>query len=167
MDLYALLQAVQTKTGVLTAFGGHAAAVGFSLPADWIDDLRIAFATVAQDVRVDAHIDADAPLHLHELTQPFIADLKRLEPFGQANPEPIFFLRDVHIGDVQTMGAQQQHLRARVKEGTGRGYSLVAFGEGERVAEWLERTKRHLLVNVEENRYRDMVQIQMRLVEAK
>ncbi|MCI0184473.1 single-stranded-DNA-specific exonuclease RecJ [Sulfoacidibacillus ferrooxidans] len=168
VDLYALLQAVQAQTSVFTAFGGHAAAAGFSLPADRINDLRSAWATVAQGIEWEPpHIDVDAPLHVHELTPQFITDLKRLEPFGQANPEPIFFLRDVHIGDVQTMGAKQQHLRARVKEGTGPSYSLVAFGEGERIAQWLERTQRHVLVHVEENRYRDMAQIQMRWVEAK
>jgi single-stranded-DNA-specific exonuclease len=37
--------------------------------------------------------------------------LKRLEPFGSGNPEPLFGFENLEVQGVQTMGKNQQHLK--------------------------------------------------------
>ncbi len=53
----------------------------------------------------------DAPLELDELSYEFVDDLHQLEPFGQGNPEPIFFVKNVKISSTQTIGSERKHLK--------------------------------------------------------
>ena len=79
-------------------FGGHAHAVGFSLPSDRLDDLRSRLAThsalhLTPDVLTPT-LAYDAELPLSALTPDLFRWLERLAPFGHGNPEPVFLLRN-------------------------------------------------------------------------
>jgi single-stranded-DNA-specific exonuclease len=74
-------------------FGGHAHAVGFSLPTERLDDLRRAL-----NLHAETHLNPenlvptlqiDAELPPAELTRELLAWLDRLAPFGHSNPEPV------------------------------------------------------------------------------
>ncbi|WP_456057548.1 DHHA1 domain-containing protein [Alicyclobacillus dauci] len=90
-DLYRALSDVQAKDGIFGAFGGHSAAAGFSLPLSHVGKLRNAFWTAGEewwdDEASDASYIVDAPINLHQLTISLLDGLKRLEPFGQGNPD--------------------------------------------------------------------------------
>jgi len=82
-----------------TAFGGHDAAVGVTVPAgDWDafrETLRSAFAASRDDAEWENHAMADAELTAGEVTAELAACLARFEPHGAANPRPVFLLRDL------------------------------------------------------------------------
>ena len=87
--------------GIFTRFGGHAHAVGFSLPSLHLENLR---------TRMRAHTDAalttavlnpailcDGELTLAEITPGLWHWLERCGPFGNAHAEPIFLTRGVAL----------------------------------------------------------------------
>ena len=53
--------------------------------------------------------------------------MRKLEPFGNGNPEPVFLLKDMFVLDVTKMGDEQQHLRMLVRDDQGRTLKLIAF----------------------------------------
>jgi single-stranded-DNA-specific exonuclease len=86
---------------VFTRFGGHAHAVGFSLPSERLAELRERMAAIA-----GVHFAAEAPVEsLHfdvevefaEITDEFEGWLCRCAPFGNGNPEPLFVSRSMTI----------------------------------------------------------------------
>lgn len=89
------------QTTLFHRFGGHAHAVGFSLPAAGLAELR---------TRMSAHsllhltsealvpeIVVDAELAVGELTVDLARWMERLQPFGMGNPEPVFFTRGLTL----------------------------------------------------------------------
>jgi single-stranded-DNA-specific exonuclease len=89
-------------TGTLfTRFGGHAHAVGFSLPSDRIDLLRqrmqIYGSTRLTHDTLTPSLQCDAEVQLRDLTQDFFDWLTRCEPFGIGNREPIFVTRGLTL----------------------------------------------------------------------
>ena len=44
-----------------------------------------------------------------DLTMALADELKVLEPYGEANPEPVFGLRDVYFSDARPMGVDGRH----------------------------------------------------------
>jgi single-stranded-DNA-specific exonuclease len=79
-------------------FGGHAHAVGFSLPSDRLPMLRTridAYAAVHLNSSIlIPQLEYDAELALGEITPELFAWITRLAPFGNGNPEPLFFTRN-------------------------------------------------------------------------
>ena len=112
----------------LERFGGHAAAVGFTIKPEKVEALRASFADAtaprpgessARFPQVDCVIDGNTfPL-------PSVRDLWRLEPLGEKNHEPLFALEDARLLSVNAVGQEEAHLKLRVKVGS---QTLEAFG---------------------------------------
>jgi single-stranded-DNA-specific exonuclease len=88
-----LLNALEDCGALFTRYGGHAHAVGFSLPSSRVSELRIQLDKYARarltlaDFEPMLNIDAELPLE--QITPQLFEVLRKLEPFGAGNPEPI------------------------------------------------------------------------------
>ena len=91
----------ESATPLFHRFGGHAHAVGFSLPSERLPLLRervklYAAARLHPDLLVP-QIAYDAELGFDDLTADFADWLARCAPFGMDNPEPVFLTRNATI----------------------------------------------------------------------
>ena len=79
-------------------FGGHAHAVGFSLPSERLpllrDRMKSYTSTRLTPALLAAQLDYDAELSLAGITSELMSWIARLAPFGIANPEPVFLTRN-------------------------------------------------------------------------
>jgi single-stranded-DNA-specific exonuclease len=94
IPVFHLLQALESCGSLFTRYGGHAHAVGFSLPTSRVPQLQeqldsYARARLTLDDFVPV-VNIDADLAMEAVTPQFIAALSKLEPFGTGNPEPLF-----------------------------------------------------------------------------
>jgi single-stranded-DNA-specific exonuclease len=113
------LSAVHGEDGLLTRFGGHAHAVGFSLPSESVGELRermVRFAEAQEVSTTDAgSMDFDSELRLAEITVEFLAALEQLGPFGIGNAEPVFVSRGLRlVNAAKVVGGR--HLRLLLQE---------------------------------------------------
>src|SRR5208337_2669648 len=96
-----LLNALESCAELFTRFGGHAHAVGFSMPAARLPELcaRLDAYARARLTLADFEpiIDLDAELPLDQITPDLFQALRRLEPFGMGNPEPVFAARNLRL----------------------------------------------------------------------
>ncbi len=82
---------------LFTRFGGHAHAVGFSLPSHRLPALRArlrthALATLRPEL-LSPCLECDLELDPADLTLDLLRWLERCEPFGMGNPEPLLLAR--------------------------------------------------------------------------
>jgi single-stranded-DNA-specific exonuclease len=101
VDGFQLLNAIESCADLFTRFGGHAFAVGFALPAASLPELKRRLRLYAEE-----HLAAREPeqllrihaeLPLDRITPVLVGWLRRLEPFGHGNPEPVFVARRVRL----------------------------------------------------------------------
>jgi len=96
-----MFEALEANKDLLISFGGHACAAGLSLKQENVALLkqrledRIAQLLTPQDLTLK--INLEACVDLSELGRIFMNDLRRLEPFGNANPEPTFLIQNVRL----------------------------------------------------------------------
>ena len=114
-DGYNVHDALAAASEHLVRFGGHAAAGGFTVKPGAFEAFRAAFTTACAKQRKEHALDADARdfdgwVEPGDLTPGLYADLRRLEPFGEGNPEPVFGLRGVTLREVRGMGVEGRHL---------------------------------------------------------
>jgi single-stranded-DNA-specific exonuclease len=101
VDGFVLLAAIESCADLFTRFGGHAFAVGFALPAEKLPDLKRRLRAYAEQ-----HLAAREPerllrihaeLPLDRITPVLAGWLKKLEPLGHGNPEPLFLARNARL----------------------------------------------------------------------
>jgi single-stranded-DNA-specific exonuclease len=128
-----LLDALESCHSLFTRFGGHAHAVGFSLPSAALPELRERLDIFARsrltaaDLEPELEIDAEIPLS--EVTPELLQALDRLEPFGQGNSEPVFVTRDVSLLQPPRI-IKEKHVKFRVSQmqaGRKSNYSYEAM----------------------------------------
>ena len=118
-------------------YGGHAQAAGFTLPTGKIPLLEANLIALAQDalgsLGLRPTLPIDAEVKMADLTVDARQWLAALEPFGMANPQPVFLTRRVHVLEARYMGQLGQHLRLRLREGN-REWAALAFNQAQRWA---------------------------------
>lgn len=114
----------------LSKWGGHPMAVGLSIETTRIEEFRTAFNEAilghvgGQLPERRLHIDAE--IQAEDLTERLLNELELIAPFGQANPEPVFSLRGVHLRGLNTFGSGQ-HLRFQLDRGPSLPITGVAW----------------------------------------
>ena len=123
-----LLQAIEGCKELFTRFGGHAHAVGFSLPASRLEELKSRLETWASLNVEDAApiLRCHAVLPLDQITQALYGWLRRLEPLGNGNEEPIFVAYNVRLA-APARAIKDRHVCLQLAQGA-RGASWSALG---------------------------------------
>ena len=112
-----LLNALESCGHLFSRYGGHAHAVGFSLPGANVEELSKHLDLYARDhlsmSDFDPILSVDADLPLDCVTPELYRALRRMEPFGVGNPEPVFTATDVRLmAPPQIM--KDKHVKLRV-----------------------------------------------------
>ena len=124
-----VLDAIASRhPGMIEKFGGHAMAAGLTLPAERLDEFKLAFDDEVSRwmTRDDARgvVLSDGELTADDLTLDVAYLLRESGPWGQAFPEPLFdgeFL----VRAVKILG--ERHLKLNVGRDSGPVYEAIAF----------------------------------------
>ncbi|MEO6911155.1 MAG: DHHA1 domain-containing protein, partial [Edaphobacter sp.] len=120
--------------GLFTRFGGHAHAVGFSLPSERVELLRTRMrsygATRLSETMLAPPLECDAEVRLSDLTPEFFTWLTRCGPFGVGNREPVFVTRGVTLtADVRTI--KEKHVCLQLQQdGEPARFSALGWSRG-------------------------------------
>ena len=127
--LDALTAAHAVDDALFTRFGGHAHAVGFSLPTAHLPRLRERLRAHAADHLtpdlLTPPLEADLELSEQDLTPELSSWLIRCAPFGQGHPEPSFHLSGLTVASPARV-IKERHVCLPLK--TSRGRDLNAMG---------------------------------------
>lgn len=138
-----LLDAITAAHGdespLFDRFGGHAFAVGFSMPSARVPLLRTRLSAYASPrlprevlqprLRIDAEVTLDA------LTPELLRTLRLLEPFGHGNHEPVFLTRSVVLAEEPQL-LKDKHLKLRLRSEGGAAATCLCWS---RAVDWPQR----------------------------
>jgi len=116
---------------ILTKYGGHAQAAGFSLPPENLEefkkdllksiDKQFSKDDFIQELKIDLAITVD------DITMELLEELEQLKPFGIGNKKPIVVLQDLVITNIYDMGNKRLHMKLTVKGDSISNGTIVAF----------------------------------------
>jgi single-stranded-DNA-specific exonuclease len=116
-----MVAALESCRDLLTAFGGHPMAAGFTVPRRNMAELEERLIGLAReqlghlDLRPELRVDSE--LSLAELTGDTFTLLQKLSPFGRGNPMPTFLSRRVEVVECRNFGNHGDWLRLKLKQG--------------------------------------------------
>ena len=73
----------------------------------------------------------DAEVKPEEIDWDLLSEIKKFEPFGQGNREPVFLSKDLTIREIKMVGNGQKHLKFFLKP-ENQKYSKAYFGKAEK-----------------------------------
>ena len=139
---YDITGALRTCSELLIRFGGHHQAAGFTAETRQLTALKERLLEHAgrelATVELTSTIEIDAVLPLSGLRGEEIKWLRRLEPFGEGNPEPTFQSNGVLVTGSRAVGEGGKHLRLKLKDGPVT-WPGIGFGLGETAVETGQR----------------------------
>ena len=169
-DLYSAIKACADD---LIAFGGHDFAAGLSMKPDKLDDFKRHFeqyvsSNITEQQKLPL-IQYDAEISFSDITPAFFSEIKRLEPFGPENEQPVFVTRGVYnIAASRLVGQTQEHLRLEVSDGSIRDKMIgIAFNKKEFYQPLSEGRKIDICYTLEENVFRGRRSIQLHVKDIK
>jgi len=134
VDGFQLLDALESCADLFTRFGGHAFAVGFAMPAPNLPELKRRLR-----LHCDKHLAGRQPEHvlrihaelpLDRITPVLAGFLRKLEPLGHGNPEPVFVARGVRLATAPRL-MKERHIRLELAQADaqpGSGPAMRAVG---------------------------------------
>jgi len=125
-----LVEALKACDDCLIKFGGHELAAGLSIERGQLEEFKRRINDYAReklrDEELTTTLEIDCELEPDELTIDAANELYLLEPYGIANPVPVFVLRDARIAEITPIGGGR-HTRFTLDKG-GKLFTAVAFG---------------------------------------
>lgn len=162
-DVYNALEACAEH---LEQFGGHMYAAGMTLLEENYENFKKAFEKVVQDtIHPDLLIPEltyDAEIELSEINPKLIRLLKQFEPFGPQNMMPLFLGKNLtDSGYAKTLGSDNEHLKAFVKQENSLNVGAIGFGLGCKLDIVANKKKFDAIFSLEENEWKDTVTLQL------
>jgi single-stranded-DNA-specific exonuclease len=157
-----LVAALKGCSVFLEKFGGHEMAAGVTLHKSRFADFRDAFSAGAAAClsaeQLQPVLRIDALLALREIDLDLLRQHEALQPFGMANPQPVFAARGVTLaGEPRVM--KEKHLSLSLRQGN-REQRAVWFGGAEHP---LPRGPWDVAFQIERNEYQGRVNAQIQI----
>ncbi|MCR5295026.1 MAG: single-stranded-DNA-specific exonuclease RecJ [Lachnospiraceae bacterium] len=130
---YNMFEGISAAEGLLTKFGGHPMAAGLSMPEENLEAFRKALNDGCGLEKGDFYekVRVDMLLPLSHLSSKLTEELRRLEPFGTANPRPLFAAKDVRINYPKLLGTRKNVFKGNVTFDNGKRMDVIAFNNVE------------------------------------
>lgn len=131
-----LVAVMETCKQYLVRWGGHPMAVGLTVKPEDVDNFRIAFSegikTLYGDQLPPPSLEVEAWIEVDDLGEDLLDLLDLLQPFGQANREPIFGIRNVSLPFKPNVFGQD-HFRFNLYKTDGNRVQGIAWKMANRI----------------------------------
>ena len=167
IEAYHMFQGLVEVQDLLTKFGGHPMAAGFSLPLEHVEEFRRRLNENAKLTPEDfiPKVWIDIALPFEYVDEALIEELERLEPFGQGNEKPQFAQKDLAVRSARVMGKNRNVVKLMLVNERGAALDAVVFTDGDLFLEEMGDSRRMDVVyypTVNEYNGRRTVQIVVR-----
>ncbi|MCB0506481.1 MAG: single-stranded-DNA-specific exonuclease RecJ [Cyclobacteriaceae bacterium] len=161
-------EAITMSSQWLERFGGHKYAAGLSLKRENLDAFVLAFEEAVSSTitpeQERRHITIDAEITLDLITYKFLEVLNQMTPFGPGNMQPTFGARGVQVLKASLL--KDLHLKLSVEQ-NGAVFDAIGFSMPELYDQDLMEREMDIAFNIEENNFRGIRSIQLRLKDIK
>ena len=133
-----IIEAIEKYGNLLTKYGGHNQAAGISIKNENLEEFykrlnafiekRLADKDVPPEILIDAEISSkDINFKLAE-------EIKKMEPFGVGNEEPIFLTKNLIVEELKWVGNGEKHLKLFLRPGdkTPKIFEAIGFNSFDR-----------------------------------
>jgi|WetSurMetagenome_2_1015567.scaffolds.fasta_scaffold01402_9 single-stranded-DNA-specific exonuclease len=172
IEEFNLFKAIEEVGDLLGNHGGHPMAVGFNVTAANLPEFSEGMRKIARrelgEIELQPKLKIDCEISLAEVSRAFYREIKKLEPFGQHNPEPKFLSENVIIKDIMKMGADGRHIKFKLALVDDiKGIWGIAFSRAEEWGDFKIGDMVDAVYTLDENEFNGNTTLQLKLIDLK
>lgn len=129
IESYHMFRKLLCCKDLMLRFGGHKMAAGMTLREENLPELERRLNETAELTEEDFHpvVRIDAAMPVGFVTEHLVDEFAKLEPFGVANPKPVFAEQHFRIISGRRLGKERNVLKLKVKNEKGSRIDAVLF----------------------------------------
>ncbi|MFA5962196.1 MAG: single-stranded-DNA-specific exonuclease RecJ [Parcubacteria group bacterium] len=166
-----IVECLEKCSELLSKFGGHSQAAGVRISPENVDrfceKMTELIEAQLEEKEIISTLSIDLELKAQDIDWEFMTDLKKMEPFGMGNKEPIFLLRQMRVSDVRIVGNGTKHLKLalRANDGSPKIFDAIGFKLGDEFINLKKDDLIDIVFNLNEDEWNGSKKIQMKLVD--
>ena len=112
---------------IILSGGGHSMAAGFTLKKENLSNFEkfIIKDFLKSNIYIDHNFDYDAEVSSIGFNKDFYNDIKKIEPFGNGNPSPIFLFKELKV--IKSTVLNNKHISCILKSRIGFTINSISF----------------------------------------
>lgn len=166
-----IIEIIKQCSDLLIKFGGHSQAAGVSVSKEnfskFYDKISAEIEKRFEGKEIIPTIDVDCEIAAGDINPSFMADIKRMEPFGIGNPEPVFICRNMSVSDIRIVGNGSKHLKLALKNEKGgpKIFDAIGFSLAEKFPNLKINDKIDIVFNLCEDEWNGNKKMQLKLID--
>ena len=145
-------------------FGGHSMAIGITIKKSEFDDFKQDVEKYTENTNIKELIPIikiDKEITIDDINMETIKELKKLEPYGEANKMPLFIYKNLKIDSIRAL-SEGKHIKLTLKD-KNVVIDAIGFNMGNLVNEYLLGDKIDVVGSLEINKFNGKESIQLNL----
>lgn len=166
-----IVECLRECSDLTVKFGGHSQAAGVTILHENIGKFYKKLSEIVEKKlkgkEIVSVLDIDMEISSEDIDWEFMSELKKMEPFGQGNPEPVFLVKNMVIADLRVCGNGSKHLKLSLKGESGgpKIFDSIGFGFGDRFPNIKKGDKIDIVFNLKEDSWNGSKKIQFNLID--
>ncbi len=168
-----IIETIEKCSELLVKFGGHSQAAGVTVKNE---NLNAFFEKLSRIIEKELEgkdltsvLEIDAEIFPKDLDFELTEGLKKFEPFGEGNEEPVFLMKNLEVSDLRTVGNGEKHLKLSLKanDGTPKIFEAIGFNLTNGFRHLKKGDKVDTIFTISEDKWNGNKKIQLKLIDIK
>jgi len=166
-----IIEKIEECAELLKKFGGHSQAAGVTLKQENFHLFCEKFSRlIAQELggkKIFPAVEIDLEITSRDINWELLMEIKKMEPFGKENEEPVFLVRNLKIQEIKIVGNGNKHLKISIMaEDSPKVFDAIGFGMGEKFFRLIKSgDKVDLVVNLKEDEWNGNRKIKLHIID--
>mgnify|MGYP005835701785 CR=1 FL=1 len=173
IDVFNLIEAVSSLDSLLEKYGGHSQAMGLKIRSKNLQTFERNLLKIIEE-NYDKSIWGkqlyiDIEIKPEEIDWDIISEIKRFEPFGEGNREPVFLTKNLIIKELKLIGNGQKHLKFifGFSDSDKKFFEGIFFKGGSRAGEFKSGDKISAVYNLRSSEWNGNHRIELNIIDLK
>ncbi len=168
-----IIKIIEKCSELLIKFGGHSQAAGVSVKPENIEKF---YDKISQLIEKELEgkettpiLNIDCEIGAGDISWELAYEIKKMEPFGTGNIEPVFLARNMLVSDSKIVGNGSKHLKLSIRseDGSPKIFDAIGFSLAERFSQIKKDDRIDIVFNIRQDEWNGSQKIQLRLIDLK
>lgn len=168
-----IVEAIRSCSDLLVDVGGHPMAAGFTIETSKLLLLEKKLTEMAEnsldEEKLRKVLKIDCEINLEMVTAELFKEIKKFEPFGMGNPQPIFVSKNVKVVKMRLVGKDNKHIKLTLwpNQKCHQYIDAIGFGMGELFEELSFEKLIDIAYTIDEDNWNNNSRLQLKLKDVK
>ncbi|MDD3498136.1 MAG: single-stranded-DNA-specific exonuclease RecJ [Candidatus Moranbacteria bacterium] len=168
-----IIENIEKCRDLLLKYGGHSQAAGITIKNEnlekFYDKMDEIISEEIKELDLSPEVEVDMEIFPGDISFGLAEDLKKLEPFGQGNREPVFLMKNLSIKELKWLGNGEKHLKLflQPKNKSPKIFEAIGFSMLEKFGDIKIGETIDLVFNLGQDEWNGNKKIQMKIIDLK